>query len=104
MHWPCKAFYTTETSMDASSVCGFVFGNDVFRDQVDATSLQDILDYAAASSPRLMLNVQTDISSIRDTLHLQQLMVILIEESTSMHAIHEDRSREKQLKTRALQR
>ena len=53
-----------------------------------------------------MLNVQPNISSIRDVPNLQHLMSMLIEESNRIHSITttlEDRNQERLLKTRALQ-
>ena len=54
-----------------------------------------------------MLNVQPNISTMRDCPNLQQLMTMLVEESTRIHSIlttREDKNQERLLKRRALQR
>ena len=74
---------------------------------MDETTLQDVLIQTAERNPRLMLNVQPNLSTIRDCPNLQQLMNMLVEESTRIHSIlttQEDKNQEKLLKKRALQR
>ena len=54
-----------------------------------------------------MLNVQPNLTSIRDCTNLLELNNMLVEESTRIHSIlstQEDRNQEKLLKKRALQR
>ena len=74
---------------------------------MDETTLQDVLIQTAERNPRLMLNVQPNLSTIRDCPNLQQLMNMLVEESTRIHSIlttQVDKNQEKLLKKRALQR
>ena len=54
-----------------------------------------------------MLNVQPNLSTIRDSPNLLHLMNMLVEESTRIHGVltmQEDRNQEKLLKKRTLQR
>ena len=102
-----KEFYVTEPSRDASAAVCFMYGNKAFQETVDENSLQDVLIQTAAEDPRLMLNVQPNISTIRDWPNLQHLMTMLIEESTRINSIlttREDKNQERILKKRALQR
>ena len=102
-----KAFYVAEPSRHASAAVCFMFGNQAFQDTVDENTLHDVLIQTADRNPRLMLNVQPNLSTIRDCPNLLQLMNILVEESTRTHSIlttQEDKNQEKLLKKRALQR
>ena len=82
-----KEFYVTEPSRDASAAVCFMYGNQAFQDTVDENSLQDVLIQTAAKDPRLMLNVQRNISTMRDCPNLQHLMTMLIEGSNRIHSI-----------------
>ena len=77
-----KDFYVAEPSRDASAAVCFMFGSQAFQDTVDETTLQDVLIQTADRNPRLMLNVQPNLSTIRDCPNLQQLRNMLVEEST----------------------
>ena len=93
--------------MDASAAVCLIFGNQAFQDTVDETSLQDVLTQTAELNPRLMLNLQPNLTTIRDCPNLLQLNNMLVEESTRIHSIlttQEDRNQERLLKKRALQR
>ena len=60
-----------------------MYCNQAFQDTVDENSLQDVLIQTVAKDPRLMLNITT----MRDCPNLQNLMTMLIEESTRIHSI-----------------
>ena len=78
-----KEFYVSEPSRDASAAVCFMYCNQAFQDTVDENSLQDVLIQTVAKDPRLMLNITT----MRDCPNLQNLMTMLIEESTRIHSI-----------------
>ena len=102
-----KSFYVTEPSRDASAALCLMLGTQSFQDNIDENSLQGILIQTAARDPRFMLNVQPNITSIRDFPSLQHLMSMLIEESTRIHSImntRENRNQKRLLKKRALHR
>ena len=102
-----KSFYVTEPSRDASAALCLMLGTQSFQDNIDENSLQGILIQTAARDPRFMLNVQPNITSIRDFPSLQHLMSMLIEESTRIHSIMNtcgDQNQERLLTKRVLQR
>ena len=104
-----KDFYVAEPNRDASAAVCFMFGShsQAFQDTVDENTLQNVLIQTADRNPRLMLNAQPNLSTIRDCPNLQQLMNMLVEESTRVHSIlttQEDKNQERLLKKRALQR
>ena len=97
----------TEPSRDASAALCLMLGTQSFQDNIDENSLQGILIQMAARDPRFMLNVQPNITSIRDFPSLQHLMSMLIEESTRFHSIMNtcgDQNQERLLTKRVLQR
>ena len=65
-----RFFYGAEPSVDASAAVCFMFGTHAFQDIVDKTSLQEVLTQASERDPRLMLNVQPNLTSIRDCTNL----------------------------------
>ena len=102
-----KSFYVTEPSRDASAALCLMLGTQSFQDNIDENSLQGILIQTAARDHRFMLNVQPNITSIRDFPSLQHLMSMLIEESTRIHSIMNtcgDQNQERLLTKRVLQR
>ena len=99
--------YVAELSREASATVCFMFGNQAFQDTVDENTLQDILIQTADRNPRLILSVQRNLSTIRDCPNLQQLLNMLVEESTRIHSIlttQEDKNQDRLMKKRELQK